>query len=169
MADGGALVRNDEGINAAVGVLKQQFGERLQTGQSIREQHGHTTTWIENQMPDAVLFARSTSEVADAVKVSATHKVPIIAYGTGTSLEGHVNAPIGGISIDVSQMDAVLEVNAGDLDCRIQPGITREAVNTYLRDQGLFFPIDPGANASIGYGLCLFENINKLGEDEKAG
>ncbi|NEK24046.1 FAD-binding protein [Sulfitobacter sp. JBTF-M27] len=150
MADGGVLMRNEEGIQAALGVLKQQFGERFQTGHSIREQHGHTTTWIPNQMPDGVVFAKSTAEVSEIVKVCATHGVPIIAYGTGTSLEGHVNAPAGGISIDVSQMDSVLEVNAGDLDCRVQPGVTREALNTYLRDQGLFFPIDPGANASLG-------------------
>ncbi|MEW9921121.1 FAD-binding oxidoreductase [Marimonas sp. MJW-29] len=150
MADGGALMRNEEGISAALGVLKQQFGERFQTGQSIREQHGHTTTWIPNQMPDGVVFAQSTAEVSEIVKVCAAHRVPIIAFGTGTSLEGHVNAPAGGISIDLSQMDKVLEVNAGDLDCRVQPGVTREALNSYLRDQGLFFPIDPGANASLG-------------------
>jgi D-lactate dehydrogenase (cytochrome) len=150
MADGGALMRNDAGIHAALGVLKQQFGERFQTGHAIREQHGHTTTWIENQLPDGVVFAQSTDEVSEIVKVCAAHKVPIIAYGTGTSLEGHVNAPVGGISVDVSQMDKVLEVNAGDLDCRVQPGVTREALNTHLRDQGLFFPIDPGANASLG-------------------
>ena len=150
MADGGTLRRNEEGITAALGVLKQQFGERFHTGHSMREQHGHTTTWIENQMPDGVVFAQSTEEVSEIVKVCAAHGVPIIAYGTGTSLEGHVNAPAGGISIDLSQMDKVLEVNAGDLDCRVQPGVTREALNTYLRDQGLFFPIDPGANASLG-------------------
>ena len=150
MADGAALMRNEEGIQSALGVLKQQFGERFQTGESIREQHGHTTTWIPNQMPDGVVFAQSTAEVSEIVKVCAAHAVPIIAYGTGTSLEGHINAPAGGISIDVSQMDSVLEVNAGDLDCRVQPGVTREALNTYLRDQGLFFPIDPGANASLG-------------------
>ncbi|NNE51913.1 MAG: FAD-binding protein [Sulfitobacter sp.] len=150
MADGGTLKRNDEGIETALGILKQQFGERLQTGDSVREQHGHTTTWIENQWPDGVVFAQSTQEVSEIVKVCAAHRVPIIAFGTGTSLEGHVNAPIGGISIDLTQMDKVLEVNAGDLDCRVQPGVTREALNTYLRDQGLFFPIDPGANASLG-------------------
>ena len=150
MTDVAALERNENGIAAVLGVLKQQFGERFQTGMSIREQHGHTTTWIENQIPDGVVFAHSTQEVSEIVKVCATHKVPLIAYGTGTSLEGHVNAPLGGISIDVSQMDKVLEVNAGDLDCRVQPGVTREALNTHLRDQGLFFPIDPGANASLG-------------------
>ena len=145
-----ALPRNEEGIATVLGVLKQQFGERFQTGQSIREQHGHTTTWIENQAPDGVVFAQSTQEVSEIVKVCAAHKVPIIAFGTGTSLEGHVNAPAGGISIDMMQMDKVLEVNAQDLDCRVQPGVTREALNTHLRDQGLFFPIDPGANASLG-------------------
>lgn len=150
MADGGALMRNEEGISAVLGVLKQQFGERFHTGQSVCEQHGHTTTWIANQVPDGVVFAQSTAEVSEVVKICAAHKVPIIAFGTGTSLEGHINAPAGGISIDVSQMDKVLEVNGGDLDCRVQPGVTREALNTHLRDQGLFFPIDPGANASLG-------------------
>jgi D-lactate dehydrogenase (cytochrome) len=144
------LPRNETGIATVLGVLKQQFAEQLQTGQAIREQHGHTTTWIKNQAPDAVIFARSTQDVSDVIKVCAAHKVPVIAFGTGTSLEGHVNAPAGGISIDLSQMDQVLEVNAGDLDCRVQPGVTREALNTHLRDQGLFFPIDPGANASLG-------------------
>ena len=145
-----ALARNEDGIGAALGILKQQFGERFQTGASIREQHAHTTTWIINQPPDGVVFAHSTQEVSDIVKICALHKVPIIPFGTGTSLEGHVNAPAGGISIDVSQMNKVLEVNAGDLDCRVQPGVTRMALNRHLRDQGLFFPIDPGADASIG-------------------
>ncbi|NNF73460.1 MAG: FAD-binding protein, partial [Rhodobacteraceae bacterium] len=142
-----SLPRNETGIETAIGVLKQQLGERLQTGDAIREQHGHTTTWHENQWPDAVAFAHSTDEVAEIVTVCATHKVPVIAFGTGTSLEGHINAPAGGISIDVSQMDSVLEVNSEDLDCVIQPGITRKALNEYLRDTGLFFPIDPGADA----------------------
>ena len=144
------LPRNETGIETVLGVLKQRFGERFQTGQAMREQHGHTTTWIENQPPDAVVFPASTQEVADIVAVCAEHRVPVIPYGTGTSLEGHVNAPAGGICVDVSQMDKVLEVNAGDLDCRVQPGVTREALNTHLRDMGLFFPIDPGANASLG-------------------
>ncbi|MGB3245957.1 MAG: FAD-linked oxidase C-terminal domain-containing protein [Sulfitobacter sp.] len=150
MVQAAALPRNEDGISTVLGVLKQQFGERMQTGQAIREQHGHTTTWIETQAPDGVVFARSTQEVSDIVTICAAHKVPIIAFGTGTSLEGHVNAPAGGICVDMMQMDKVLEVNAGDLDCRVQPGVTREALNTYLRDQGLFFPIDPGANASLG-------------------
>lgn len=144
------MARNDVGITSVLGLLKQRFGERFQIGDAIREQHGHTTTWIKNQMPDAVVFAQSTQEVSEIVKTCATHKVPVIAFGTGTSLEGQVNAPAGGISVDLSQMDRVLAVNAGDLDCRVQPGVTREALNTHLRDQGLFFPIDPGANASLG-------------------
>ena len=144
------VMRNEVGIATVLGVLKQQFGERLQTGASVREQHGHTTTWIENQPPDAVIFAASTEEVSEIVKACATHKVPIIAFGTGTSLEGHVNAAAGGISIDVSQMNEIIAVHAEDLDCVVQPGVTRKQLNEYLRDQGLFFPIDPGADASLG-------------------
>jgi D-lactate dehydrogenase (cytochrome) len=145
-----ALPRNDAGIETALGILKQRFGEACQTGQSVREQHGHTTTWIENQPPDAVLFPRSTAEVTEIVTICAAHKVPVIGFGVGTSLEGHLNAPAGGVSVDMSGMNAILRVNAGDLDCVVQPGVTREQLNTHLRDQGLFFPIDPGANASLG-------------------
>ncbi|CAD0183863.1 putative FAD-linked oxidoreductase [Ruegeria sp. THAF57] len=150
MAQAVALPRNEAGIQAVVGLLKSTFGDRLQTGQAIREQHGHTTTWIENQSPDAVVFPHSTEEVSEIVKICAENKVPVIAFGTGTSLEGHVNAPAGGISVDLTQMNKVLKVNASDLDCVVQPGVTREDLNTFLRDQGLFFPIDPGANASLG-------------------
>lgn len=144
------LPRNETGIQAALDILGQRFGERMQTGQSIREQHGHTTTWIKNQPPDAVLFPQSTDEVSQIVKVCAAHKVPVIPFGVGTSLEGHVNAPAGGICLDMSQMNRVLAVHAEDLDCVVQPGVTREDLNTHLRDQGLFFPIDPGANATLG-------------------
>ncbi len=150
MVQAATLPRNDTGIETVVGILKQRFGDRLQTGAAIREQHGHTTTWIENQSPDAVVFPHSTQEVSEIVKTCAAHKVPVIAFGTGTSLEGHVNAPAGGVSVDLSQMNKVLKVNSGDLDCVVQPGVTREDLNTHLRDQGLFFPIDPGANASLG-------------------
>ena len=150
MVQATAMPRNESGIETAVGILKQRFGDRLQTGAAIREQHGHTTTWIENQSPDAVVFPHLTEEVSEIVKTCAAHKVPVIPFGTGTSLEGHVNAPAGGVSIDLSQMNKVLAVNASDLDCVVQPGVTREDLNTHLRDQGLFFPIDPGANASLG-------------------
>ncbi|MDG1470941.1 MAG: FAD-linked oxidase C-terminal domain-containing protein [Ascidiaceihabitans sp.] len=150
MANVTALPRNEDGIASVLGVLKQQFGERFQTGASVREQHGHTTTWLTNQSPDAVVFPKSQDDVAAIIKVCATHKVPVIPFGTGTSLEGHVNAPAGGISVDVSEMNAIVSVHPDDLSCVVQPGVTREQLNTYLRDKGLFFPIDPGANASLG-------------------
>ena len=150
LADLQAVARNDGGIASAVGVLKQRFGDRFQTGQAIREQHAHTTTYIPAQLPDGVAFARSTEEVQEIVRVCADHRVPVIPFGTGTSLEGHVNAPGGGISIDLMQMDRIVAVHPEDLDCVVQPGVTREALNTHLRDTGLFFPIDPGANASLG-------------------
>ncbi|AUR04821.1 putative D-lactate dehydrogenase [Phaeobacter inhibens] len=150
MVQATALPRNEAGINAAIDVLKQRFGEQLQIGQAIREQHGHTTTWITNQPPDAVVFPTSTDEVAEIVRTCADYGVPVIPYGTGTSLEGHVNAPAGGICVDMMRMDKILVVHAEDLDVVVQPGVTREQLNTYLRDQGLFFPIDPGANASLG-------------------
>ncbi|WP_378949997.1 FAD-binding oxidoreductase [Mesorhizobium sp. ANAO-SY3R2] len=150
LSDLKAMARDEAGIAAVLGILKQTFGERFQTGQAIREQHGHTTTYLPNQAPDGVVFAESTADVQEVVRVCAEHRVPVIAFGTGTSLEGHVNAPAGGISLDTSRMDKVVSVNADDLDCTVQAGVTREALNTYLRDTGLFFPIDPGANASLG-------------------
>lgn len=142
--------RNDSGIETAIGVLKQQFGDRLKTSQALREQHSHTTTYIPSQLPDAVVFVQSTEDVQSVVRVCAQYKVPIIPFGTGTSLEGGVNAPAGGISIDLNDMNRILAVNPQDLDCVVQPGVTREALNDFLRDTGLFFPIDPGANASLG-------------------
>lgn len=144
------LQRNEAGIATALGILTQVFGPRVETGQALREQHGHTTTWLPNQPPDAVIFPQTTDEVQEIVRVCAIHKVPVIPFGTGTSLEGHVNAPAGGISLDFSQMDSILAVHAEDMDVVIQPGVTRKALNTHLRDTGLFFPIDPGADASLG-------------------
>ncbi|MCM2438158.1 FAD-binding protein [Agrobacterium vitis] len=145
-----AGVRNEDGIATVLGLLKQSFGERFQTGQSFREQHAHTTTYLPAQLPDGVVFVESAEDVKTVVRICAQHKVPMVPFGVGSSLEGQVNAAHGGISIDFTRMDTVLEVNAEDLDCTVQPGVTREALNTYLRDTGLFFPIDPGANASIG-------------------
>ena len=142
--------RNEAGIQTVLGILKQRFGERFQTGQAIREQHGHTTTYIPNQPPDGVAFPQSAEEVQEIVRVCAGHRVPVIAFGTGTSLEGHINAPGGGVSIDTSRMNRILAVNPEDLDCTVEAGVTREDLNTHLRDTGLFFPIDPGANASLG-------------------
>ena len=145
-----ALPKNEDAVATVVPILKQRLGDRLQTGAAIREQHGNTTTWILNQPPDAVAFPGTTGEVAEIVRVCADHGVPVIPFGTGTSLEGHVNAPAGGISIDLGRMNAVLAVHAEDLDVVIQPGVTRSRLNEHLRDQGLFFPIDPGADASLG-------------------
>jgi D-lactate dehydrogenase (cytochrome) len=130
--------------------LAARFGERFQTGQALREQHAHSTTYIAAQLPDGVFFAQSADEIQEVVKLCAKQRVPIIPFGVGSSLEGHVNAPEGGISIDLSRMNRVLEVNAEDMDCKVEAGVTREELNHYLRDTGLFFPIDPGANATLG-------------------
>ena len=143
--------RRDPGaVKAVVGALAAKFGNRLVTAQAVREQHANTTTWIPNEPPDAVVFPQAAEDVQDIVRLCATHRVPVIAFGTGTSLEGHVNAPHGGVSIDFRDMNRVLKVDAADLDCVIEPGITRKALNEHLRDQGLFFPLDPGADASLG-------------------
>ncbi len=142
--------RNEAGIAAALGILKQRFGERFHTGQAIRAQHAHTTTYIPTQAPDGVAWPETTEEVQEIVKVCAEHRVPIVPFGVGSSLEGHVNAPGGGISLDTSRMKRIIAVNPEDLDCTVEPGVTREELNHYLRDTGLFFPIDPGANASLG-------------------
>ena len=142
--------RNEEGIQTVLPILKQRFGDRFQTGKSFREQHSHTTTYLPSQLPDGVVFVEDTADVQEVVRICATHRVPIVAFGTGSSLEGQVNAPSGGISVDFSRMNRILAVNAEDLDCTVEPGVTREDLNTYLRDTGLFFPIDPGANASLG-------------------
>jgi D-lactate dehydrogenase (cytochrome) len=142
--------RNETGIATVIGVLRQRLGDQLQTGETLRAQHAHTTTYIPGQLPDAVVFPESTEDVAMIVRACADHQVPVIPFGVGTSLEGHVNAPHGGISIDMGRMNKVLEINAEDLDCTVEPGVTREQLNSDLRDTGLFFPIDPGANATIG-------------------
>src|SRR6202045_3604222 len=141
---------DEKSLARAIADLAAAFGNRVVTSQAGRQQHGHTTTWHHNEPPDAVVFPQSTQDVQQIVRICATHAVPVIAFGTGTSLEGHVNAPFGGISIDVRDMNRVLAVHAEDLDCVIEPGITRKTLNEHLRDQGLFFPIDPGADASLG-------------------
>jgi D-lactate dehydrogenase (cytochrome) len=133
-----------------IGQLAAQFGNRMVTSQAVREQHAHTTTWIANQPPDVVVFPQSTDDVQQVVRLCAAERVPVIPFGAGTSLEGQVNAPRGGVSLDFRDMNRVLAVHAEDLDCVIEPGVTRKQLNEYLRDQGLFFPIDPGADASLG-------------------
>src|SRR6266545_2187279 len=145
-----AARRDPKAIEAVVRALAQTFGNRLVTSQAVREQHGNTTTWIANQPPDAVVFPQTAADVQEIVRICAAHHVPVIPFGTGTSLEGHVNAPFGGVSIDFRDMNRVLAVHGEDLDCVVEPGVTRKALNEYLHDQGLFFPIDPGADASLG-------------------
>lgn len=143
----GGLNRVDEGL---LSVLRQIVGDRLSTATAILEQHGKDESFHPTMPPEAVVFAKSTDEVSRIVTACAERNVPVIPFGTGTSLEGHVAALQGGVSIDVTQMNEVLQVNAEDLDCRVQPGVTRKQLNEHLRDTGLFFPIDPGADASLG-------------------
>ena len=136
--------------NSAIDALRALLGERLSTAPAVCLAHGDDLTWHAPQPPDAVAFAKTTEEVSHIVKICAQYRVPIIPYGTGTSLEGHINAPFGGVCIDLSGMNRIVAVNAEDLDCRVEAGVTRTQLNTHLRDTGLFFPIDPGADASIG-------------------
>ncbi|MGL4289095.1 MAG: FAD-binding oxidoreductase [Phreatobacter sp.] len=130
--------------------LQALFGNRAVTSEAVRQQHGHILTFIANQPPDIVVFPETVADCVAVMKLAARHDVPVIPFGTGSSLEGHVNAPHGGISVDTSLMKAIIEVHAEDLDVVVEPGVTRKQLNEYLRDMGLFFPIDPGADASIG-------------------
>jgi D-lactate dehydrogenase (cytochrome) len=133
-----------------IAALRQRLGDRLSTSAAVCAQHGKDESYHEAHAPDAVAFAQSTDEVTEIVRLCAQYKTPIIPFGTGTSLEGHVAALKGGICIDVSQMNQVLRVGVEDLDVTVQAGVTRKQLNEYLRDTGLFFPVDPGADASLG-------------------
>ena len=135
---------------AMLAALKARFGERCSTAQAVREQHGRDESPFEVPPPEAVVFAESTADVAAAVALANQYAVPVIAFGTGSSLEGHLLAVQGGISIDVSRMNRVLRINDEDLTVTVQPGVTRNQLNNEIRHTGLFFPIDPGADASIG-------------------
>jgi D-lactate dehydrogenase (cytochrome) len=130
--------------------LAARFGERFSLSPALREQHANTLTWLTCEPPDAVLFAETEEEVSEAVRLCAEARVPVIPFGAGTSLEGHVNAPFGGLSLDLSRMNRIIAVHEADLDCVVEPGVTRKALNDHLRDWGLFFPVDPGADASLG-------------------
>ena len=141
---------SDGTFSEPIGMIGDLLGERLSTSRALREQHGHTTTWIENQPPDAVAFPVSTEEVSKILAIAHAHDMPVIGFGTGTSLEGHINAPKGGLCVDFSRMNRVLAIHADDMDAVVQPGVTRKALNAHLRDTGLFFPIGPGADASLG-------------------
>jgi D-lactate dehydrogenase (cytochrome) len=137
-------------VDAALTELAAALGNRLVTSQAVRDQHTNTTTWSAGEAPDGVIFPQSSGEVQVAMRICAGHGVPVIPFGAGSSLEGHVNAPLGGISFDLKDLNRILAVNAEDSDCVVEPGVTRSQLNDYLRDQGLFFPIDPGADAHMG-------------------
>ncbi|TCT06845.1 FAD-linked oxidase C-terminal domain-containing protein [Aquabacter spiritensis] len=137
-------------FSAASEALLNALGNKVVMSAAICAQHANITTYLPNEPPDAVVYANDTRDVQTVVGICREFGVPLIPFGTGTSLEGHVNAPYGGISLDLSRMDRILAVHADDLDCVIEPGVTRKRLNENLRDQGLFFPIDPGADASLG-------------------
>ncbi len=137
-------------LDAVLSELELILGDRLSTSTAVRDQHAQGEDHFRPAPPDAVAFAETTEEVSAILKVCNAHEFPVIAWGTGTSLEGNVQAIHGGITIDVSGMNKVIEVNAADGDCLVQAGVTRKAINEHLRDTGYFFPVDPGADASLG-------------------
>lgn len=138
-------------VSRVVKELKAFFGERLAVGEAMRRQHANSLTFLEAQLPDAVIWPESTAEVVEIVGRASAASVPLIAFGAGTSLEGHVNAPFGGIAVDFSKMNRVLQIRPDDLDCTVEAGVTRQRLNADLRDTGLFFPVDPGAeHATLG-------------------
>jgi len=130
--------------------LGGRFGDRVQTGEAVRRQHGTSEAHFDPMLPDAVVYARSTADVVDLVRLCTTAGVPIVPFGAGTSIEGNALPIRGGVSLDLSEMNEIVAVNAEDFDCTVQAGVRREELNAHLRDTGLFFPIDPGANATIG-------------------
>lgn len=136
--------------DALIDALKARFGDQCSTAMAVRTQHGRDESSFEAPPPAAVVFAESTQDVSDAVKLASDYSVPVIPFGVGSSLEGHLLAVQGGISIDVGRMNRVLSVNADDLTVTVQPGVTRKQLNEEIKSTGLFFPIDPGADASIG-------------------
>lgn len=153
--DGSVSVWSDEdydkeSIKLCIKKIQKEFGQQFSSSKSILEQHTHTMTIHESELPNGVVFAESKEDVQKVVRICNEFKCPIIPFGVGSSFEGHLNAPYGGISIDMNNMNKILTVHQEDLLVVVQPGVTREQLNTHLRDTGLFFPIDPGANASLG-------------------
>lgn len=140
----------DSAVTLALDALQARWPDLVSRAEAVRRHHANNFTWHRPQLPDGVFFATSTEQVQEVVRICAQHRMPLIPFGTGTSLEGQINAPQGGISVDLSQMNAILAVHAEDLACTVQAGVTRKQLNEHLRDQGLFFPIDPGADASLG-------------------
>ena len=140
-------------IEQVIASIRGFLGERLSTAQAMRELHSRGEDTTPPTLPDAVAFVQTTDEVSRIMALCHQHGVPVVPFGAGTSLEGHVNPVRGGISLDLSQMTAVLELNSEDMDCLIEPGVTRQALNDFLRAEGLFFPVDPGSHCTIG-GMC---------------
>ncbi|MBN8891008.1 MAG: 2-hydroxy-acid oxidase [Rhodospirillales bacterium 70-18] len=140
-------------VDTVVAAAREFLGERITTSTGLRDHHAHGQDTQTPVLPDAVAFIETTEEASRLLALCNAHGVPVVPYGTGTSLEGHVTPVRGGISLDLSRMTAVLAVNTADMDCRVQPGLTHRSLNQHLRDQGLFFPVDPGADASLG-GMC---------------
>ena len=140
-------------VDAVIAAAREFLGERLSTAQAVREQHGRGEDQTPPTLPDAVAFAGTTEEVSRLLALCHHHGVPVTPFGAGTSLEGHVNPVRQGITLDLSRMTAIREVNPEDMDCLIEPGVTRHQLNDHLRDQGLFFPVDPGSHCTIG-GMC---------------
>jgi D-lactate dehydrogenase (cytochrome) len=145
-----SALRREPLEQSLLAALRQLLGERVTTSAAVCAQHGKDESYHPAHAPDAVAFPHTTEEVAAIVKICAEYKTPVIAFGTGTSLEGHVAALAGGISVDMTQMNRILRIHAEDLDATVEAGVTRKQLNEHLRDTGLFFPIDPGADASLG-------------------
>ena len=133
-----------------VAELKALLGERVSTSGAVREHHGKDESYFPYALPDAVVYVETTEEVRDVVNICRTHRVPMIPFGVGTSLEGHILAVEGGVSIDLSRMNRVLAVHEADLDAVVQAGVTRKQLNEHIKHTGLFFPVDPGADATLG-------------------
>jgi D-lactate dehydrogenase (cytochrome) len=140
-------------VDLAIAAAEAVFGERLSTNANLREQHAHGEDTQPHILPDAVAFVETSEEAANLLGLCNRQAVPVVPFGAGTSLEGHVTPVRGGISLDLSRMQRVIEVNQADMDCRVEAGVTRQQLNAYLRDQGLFFPVDPGSECTIG-GMC---------------
>ncbi|BBB31095.1 FAD-binding oxidoreductase [Neptunomonas japonica] len=137
-------------FTVAIQELQELLGERLETSSSVRQHHAHDESFHLPASPEAVAFPKSTSEVSEIARICMRHHMPMLPFGTGTAMEGGVNASHGGLSIDMSLMNNILSVTSEDMDCTVQAGVTRKQLNEHLRDQGMFFPIDPGADASVG-------------------
>ena len=144
------MKKTAQSLEGAVVELRDLLDDRLSTGEAVRSHHSGDESWHERHLPDAVCFVNNADEVSRTMEICARHKIPVIPFGAGTGLEGGTVALVGGVCIDVSGMNSILNVNAADMDCVVQPGVTHRKLNTYLRDSGLFFSVDPGADASLG-------------------